>query len=169
MVRKKGGWYGESGRHADAARGIKTKVPEVKLVPPDVKLVPVDPKLDFTEALRSLSPGAEPIKVTKSVKTKLPPGPEEVQKRMGELIGNVFAARAELFKESIDVMNKLGLPEIARELDTGGMGHAWDEISRLRTVAEEHGSQVDIDRLRKARRQMVILMPTWADLDSWVD
>lgn len=186
MTRKKPvGWRGESWRHAQAARGIRTKkltavekelrertiefLKESEPVEPNMKLVPIDPTLDFTEALRSLSPGAKPIKVTKSVKTRLPPGPEGVQKRMGELIGNVFARRAKLFEESIDVMNKLGLLEIARDLDTGGLSHAWDEISRLRTIAERRGSQADIDRLRKARRQMVLLMPTWADLDEWTD
>ncbi len=146
------GWHRESGRHSLAARGI-----------PTVKLVSVDPKLDFTEALRSLSPGAEPIKVTKSARTRLPPGPEEVQERMGELIGNVFAERARLFDVAIAEMNAVGLPKITHYLEIGYLSHAWDEVSGLLADAERHGSQADINRMRRARRQMEILMPDWVD------
>ena len=146
------GWHRESARHSQAARGI-----------PTVKLVPIDPKLDFTEALRSLAPDAEPIKTTRSVRTRLPPSEEEVQERMGELIGNVFAERARLFDVAIDTMNEVGLPEIAHDLDTGMIAHAWDEVSRLLADAERHGSQADINRMRRAMRQMEILMPDWTD------
>ncbi len=145
MARKKGrGWHGDPGRHADAARGIKTK----RLTPSEKEL-----RKATQEFL------AEPTVVEKEVRK----GPQEIVEVYegwhGERVRHSWAAkrmkgiRQDALDDALEAVYAIGFAGIARDVERGNLDKAIQDLSR-EIIAEEDrpgASGARAEDLRKAR------------------
>ncbi len=157
MAREKGqGWHGESRRHSDAARGIRTILKQKEREVSGLKLLELimgSPKYLphlTNQGLQDLQVAAVLINDTEMI--------ENLRNEMSDrnMRDPEQDRHDDLMDEAIEAMYDAGLVDVAYDVERGNLDKAWNEVSRFLALAEKKQPLDigDVNRMRAAKKAL---------------
>ncbi len=157
MTEGKGqGWHGESRRHSDAARGIRTILKQKEREVSGLKLLElVIGKPKYLPHLTNQ--GLQDLQVA----AVLINDAEMIENLRNEMFDRNMRdpeqdRHDDLMDEAIEAMYDAGLDDVAHDVERGNLGKAWNEVSRFLAIAEKKQplDVGDINRLLAAKEAL---------------